>query len=128
MSSRRIFHRFSIVHHKVIWRFSRRRCVANVQSSLDSENPKPQRTPTLPPCLNTLGLTYLEPDELRQRFDEYDADHTGSINLKEAQQILVMSGNKDATVEEAQMVVDSMDIDHNGKIEWKEFKAAVDKV
>jgi len=128
MSSRRIFHRFSIAHHKVIWRSSRRQCGVNVKNSLDSKNSKePERTPTLPPCLNTLGLTYLEPDELRQRFDEYDADHTGAINLEEAQQILIMSGNRDATVEEAQMVVDSMDSDHTGKIEWKEFKAAVDK-
>jgi len=116
----RIFNRFSVIHQRLIRRHTRFRfCTQSTK--------EPDRTPILPSSLKSLGLTYLEQDELRQKFDEFDTDHNGSINLKNAAHILISAGKVDPTEEEAQALIDSMDADHNGNIEWKEFEAAVDR-
>ena len=86
-----------------------------------------QRLATLPSSLESLGLKYLERNDLRARFDEIDSNASGAIEVDEARRLLVSAGRADATLAEAQSVVDSMDCNANGRVEWEEFRSAVDR-
>ena len=81
----------------------------------------------LPASLETLGLKYLERDALRARFSAYDRDGSGGIDVLEARQLLVDAGATETSMAAAKDVVDAMDVNGNGRVEFADFKAAVDR-
>jgi len=81
----------------------------------------------LPPELKPLGLIYLETDQLRKEFDRFNESQTGAISIEEARNVLIVAGHKDASENDAQALVASLDTNQTGAIEWDEFKEAVDQ-
>ena len=91
----------------------------------------------LPNSLSSLNLKYMEEDELRQRFDAYDANSDGSIDAQEAIQLVKdADGHDNSNIDQkscaelrscAEHIIESMDTTNNQRVEWKDFKAAVDR-
>ena len=86
-----------------------------------------QHVAVLPASLESLGFKYLEVDKLRERFASYDTNGSGHIDLQEARQLLVDAGHSETDEHAARAVVDSMDVKGDGRVEWDEFKSAVDR-
>jgi hypothetical protein len=82
---------------------------------------------SLPGSLSSLGLKYLEEDELRKRFNHYDVNNNGCIDREEAKQMLRDAGTAEPSGAQADELIEAMDATHDGTVHWEEFKAAVDK-
>jgi len=103
-------------------------------SASTGESKPEKRVAVLPTSLNSLGLKYLEADELREQFDRYDINKDGHIDEEEAVQLLTDAGMKheDAT-QAAHQVVHSLattttSTSHpHPMVDWKDFKAAVER-
>lgn len=116
-----------------------RATLATAASTGESRSEK--RVAVLPASLNSLGLKYLERDDLRARFDAYDKNSDGAICENEAVQLLVDAGMTDVDASKAAKdVVHSMsggssattmasekDDATDLAIEWVDFKRAVDR-
>ena len=86
-----------------------------------------QHVAVLSASLESLGFKYLEVDKLRERFASYDTNGSGHIDLQEARQLLIDAGHSETDEHAARAVVDSMDVKGDGRVEWDEFKSAVDR-
>ena len=62
--------------------------------------------------------------QIRDVFNEFDADGSGGISSSEIKSILTRLGVK-CTDDEVQGVIDAADIDGSGFIEYEEFKKAI---
>ena len=95
----------------------------------------------LPASLDPLGFKYFEHEILRARFDAYDVNKSGSIEVSEARQLLLDAkfcgeGEEDEAKlqQEAQHVVAAMDCSSSKDgtstephVSWSDFKSAVDR-
>jgi CRP-like cAMP-binding protein len=59
--------------------------------------------------------------ELREAFKRIDYDNSGSIDLDEIRELL-RKMDKTFTADDIAQILDSLDLDGAGKIQWKEFK------
>lgn len=66
-------------------------------------------------------------DKLRQAFEFFDKDGSGSISLDELKQVL---GVKKRLVDDGvwNQLISEVDIDGNGEIDYKEFKIMMNKL
>ena len=62
-------------------------CAANKDGGKDGD--AASQLGLLPASLDPLGFKYFEPDILRARFDAYDTNDSGSIDVIEARQLLL---------------------------------------
>ncbi|KOO28702.1 major facilitator family protein [Chrysochromulina tobinii] len=72
-------------------------------------------------------LKYLEETDLRVRFDEFDANRDGIIDIDEAHNHLLSTGRcccAEDTKAAARHVVEALDGDGDGRVSWDEFKLA----
>lgn len=81
---------------------------------------------SLPSTLSNLELEYMEQKELRKQFDMYDKDGNGEIDRDEARE-LISSAGLTPTTEQVCETIRSMDINRDGKIQWEEFRSAVER-
>ena len=81
-----LFHAVSTVGRHAL----RRHCARIAVRALATDGQQ-QRVAVLPASLSSLGLKYLERGALRQQFDKYDVDDSGSIDTDEALQLLLVS-------------------------------------
>jgi hypothetical protein len=80
------------------------------------------------PTVMAAALLMLPPlHRLRNRFDAYDKDRSGTIEVGEMREMLRDAGCSNPTVEKAEKAVASFDAYKDGRVHWDEFKAAVDK-
>mmetsp|Transcript_8370 Transcript_8370/g.14666 ORF Transcript_8370/g.14666 Transcript_8370/m.14666 type:complete len:633 (+) Transcript_8370:28-1926(+) len=107
-------------------------------SSSNSNSNSNSTKSILPNSLSSLNLKYMEEDELRQRFDAYDTNSDGSIDAQEAIQLVKdADGHDNSNIDQkncaelrscAEHIIESMDTTNNNqRVEWKDFKAAVDR-
>jgi hypothetical protein len=61
-----------------------------------------------------------EKEKIKQIFDKYDKDQSGSIDLKELQQMCAELGGK-MTDQEVTIAMNQLDKDHNGMCDFEEF-------
>ncbi len=65
--------------------------------------------------------------ELQEAFEIFDVNKDGSISKKELENIL-RSLNEDPEEEEIQQLLDEVDVDGNGEIDFEEFVALMGKI
>ena len=65
--------------------------------------------------------------ELQEAFEIFDLNKDGSISKKELENIL-RSLNEDPEEEEIQQLLDEVDVDGNGEIDFEEFVALMGKI
>lgn len=75
---------------------------------------------------DALGFTLRERELVRQQFDHYDADHSGSISAKELHKLLSGLGEP-LTLQNVQDLIRSVDANGNGEVEFDEFLAILTK-
>jgi len=66
-------------------------------------------------------FTAEEKAEYRQIFDQFDADKNGHIDAKEVREVLVAIGEKDAPGYRVRELIEEVDTNKNGTIEFDEF-------
>ncbi|TYZ58683.1 hypothetical protein PybrP1_001942 [[Pythium] brassicae (nom. inval.)] len=71
-------------------------------------------------ALDSLGFTFQERELVRQQFEHYDADHSGSINAKELLKLLTALGEQ-LTLQNVQNMIREVDANSNGEVEFDEF-------
>lgn len=96
-------------------------------SSSTGESKSEKRVAMLPASLDSLGLKYLEADELRAQFDYYDVNKNGEIDETEAIQLLVDAGMTQTGAEQAAQDLVCSITTKDSVVNWKDFKAAVDR-
>eukprot|EP00966_Prymnesium_polylepis_P184094 4266568-Prymnesium_polylepis.1 len=79
-------------------------------------------TETIVPSSSTRSelLTVLSP-AVRNKFNQYDADRSGALQVDEIQQLLEDLGDSGLSREEATQVMQDVDLDLSGIIEFDEF-------
>jgi len=68
----------------------------------------------------TANLTQEQIQELKEAFSLFDTDHDGKISARELEVVLRSLGQTPSK-NEVQDMINEMDIDHNGTIEFNEF-------
>jgi calmodulin len=63
-------------------------------------------------------------DEIKQCFDQFDADNSGAIDKNEIKKVCEALG-VDASQAEIDELIKAADADGDGKIQYSEFKSAV---
>mmetsp|Transcript_14609 Transcript_14609/g.31784 ORF Transcript_14609/g.31784 Transcript_14609/m.31784 type:complete len:603 (-) Transcript_14609:418-2226(-) len=107
-----------------------------VTSSIKNEGNNNSNKSILPNSLSSLNFKYMETDELRKRFDAYDKNSDGSICAQEAIQLVKdADGHSNSSIDIknctelkacAEDIIRSMDKNNDQRVEWSEFKEAVD--
>lgn len=69
---------------------------------------------------DALGFTLQERELVRQQFDHYDVDHSGSISAKELLKLLSTLGEQ-LTLQNVQDMIREVDANSNGEVEFEEF-------
>uniref|UniRef100_K3XC19 peptidylprolyl isomerase n=1 Tax=Globisporangium ultimum (strain ATCC 200006 / CBS 805.95 / DAOM BR144) TaxID=431595 RepID=K3XC19_GLOUD len=69
---------------------------------------------------DALGFTAKERELVRQQFDYYDADHSGSISAPELLKLLTSLGEQ-LTLKNVQDMIKEVDKNANGEVEFEEF-------
>lgn len=62
-----------------------------------------------------------EKDEFRQTFNQFDADGNGHIDSKEVREVLISLGEKDVPGYRVRELIEEVDTNKNGTIEFNEF-------
>jgi len=70
-------------------------------------------------------LTESEIWHLRKIFEEIDTDKSGTLSFHELLTAMRLAGVEEFTEKEAQDLMESLDVDGNNSVDWKEFLAAV---
>jgi len=71
------------------------------------------------------------PEELaaiREQFDMYDKDKSGTLDAKEVRDVLVSVGEKDAPGFRVRELIEEVDTNKNGVIDWEEFLYIVKQI
>ena len=73
----------------------------------------------------------MQEEKLKEAFDLFDLDHSGTITIDELKKILGNGGASEGdTIEdkEWEMILDEVDEDGNGEIDFEEFKFMMHKL
>jgi calcium-dependent protein kinase len=70
----------------------------------------------------------LQEDKLKEAFELFDIDHSGSITIDEIKKVLGNGRKNDVDDAEWERILDEADSDGNGEISFDEFKAMMYKI
>ena len=63
-------------------------------------------------------------DQIKEAFDQFDADGSGAISAEEIKKVCEALG-VDASNKEVETLINEADADGDGKIQYSEFKSAI---
>lgn len=63
-------------------------------------------------------------EQVKETFDDFDADHSGFIERKEIENVCKALG-VDASKEQISLLITESDTNGDGKISYEEFKASI---
>ena len=68
-----------------------------------------------------VNFTEQEKEEIKQSFNQFDEDKNGHIDAKEVRNVLIAIGEKDVPGYRVRELIEEVDLNKNGTIEFDEF-------
>ena len=78
--------------------------------------------------VNALGITVYTDEEFTAAFQKVDTDNSGFITSNEVEQLLYETYGYPALEEEVKMFMEDFDANHDGKVSYEEFCAALQRI
>ncbi len=75
--------------------------------------------------INALGITVYTDEEFTAAFQKVDKDGSGYITSNEVEQLLYETYGYPALEDEVKMFMEDFDANHDGKVSFEEFTAAL---
>ena len=78
--------------------------------------------------VNALGITVYTDEEFQAAFAKVDKDQSGFITSNEVEQLLYETYGYPALEDEVKMFMEDFDANHDGKVSYEEFVAALQRI